>query len=380
VSVVITLSGPGTGTLGFISSSNADPVSLVLSGTTAHSSVSVRVARGTLVLGTVQVNGSLNSFIAARTSFVASFNVTGTLANLLLGDEAIAPSAISIGGSTVATVIRMGVVHDLSLTDAAAIKSLALTSWTDGVFATDAITAPSLGILQIKGGFDANLMLTSGMLFANVGSIAGGTWTVGGAIKSLATGTIASGWAGNIAGAIGIFTVKGNLDGALSAASIQSLKVSGSINGSTISLTGSKTALGALTVGGSLTNSQILSAGNIGKVSAAGASGSTVYAGVSAGTSGLPTASDFSAAASISSFIVEGKAPFADTFIGASSIGTVELADVTTDNGGTPFGLATNSLGSFALRQAKNKPVMWHAKESTTVFNTLPGDLKVEIL
>jgi hypothetical protein len=55
------------------------------------------------------------------------------------------------------------------------------------------------------------------------------------------------------------------------------------------------------------------------------------------------------------------------------------LANVTTDNAGTPFGIAADSLKAFALRQPKQKPVLWHGKQSTAVFNTLPGDLRVTL-
>jgi hypothetical protein len=72
--------------------------------------------------------------------------------------------------------------------------------------------------------------------------------------------------------------------------------------------------------------------------------------------------------------------PFANSNIAARAIGTVALADVTTGNAGTRFGVAAKSLKAFALRQPRQKLLLWHANQATAVFNTLPGDLRVQLI
>jgi RHS repeat-associated protein len=383
--VTVTLSGPGTGTLGFIGSGSADPVSVVVMGTTAKSVLTIRAAKGTTTLTGVQITGSLANFSAKSVNLTGSFDITGTLRAMTLNNVNTGPATIDVEGAG-ATTFAFGTLQDLSLTDAGTIRSLSATSWTNGAFASDALTAAALGKLSIKGAFDANLSLTSGSLSATIGSITGGAWNVGGSVRSLTTGTIASGWAGVVTGNVGPITVRGDLDGSLTAPSIKSLRVTGSVNGSTLTLTGSNAtlgrlaALGSFTVTGNVSRSNISAAGNVGPVSVGGMSGSTLFAGITSGITGLPTTSDFTGTASIVSFSVAGKAPFANSDVAAEAIGAVTLRNVTASNGGTPFGVATKSLRSFALLQPKQKPVLWHAKQSTTVFNSLPGDLKVQLV
>ncbi len=109
-------------------------------------------------------------------------------------------------------------------------------------------------------------------------------------------------------------------------------------------------------------------------------SNSRLYAGVATTITTLPTAADFVQNASILSFTSKGKSPFADSFIGASAINAVTLANVKTDNGGVPFGVSTRSLHGFTLRQPKAKVFHWTNKEPVSRLDTLPGDLKVQIV
>jgi hypothetical protein len=315
--VTIALSS-GSGTLSFLSNGNADPISLVLSNTTAKSTLTVKVSGGIATLGTVTVNGSLNSFNAPDANFTVAFTITGTINSLKLGDETLTPSTLHIEGNGT-TTITLGKAQGFTITDAGTIKSLSATSWSGGTSGTDVITASNLEELSVKGAFDANLTTTTGSLSAALGSVVAGSWTIGGTIKSLV-------------------------------------------------------------VGASIANSNIDVSGNIGKITVGGMSNSSIFAGVSAGITGLPVTADFASASSILSFSDKGSSPFVNSDIAAATIDTVALANVTTNNNGAPFGIATKSLKSFGLRQSKQKPITWHTGQSSTIFNTLPGDLRVELL
>ncbi len=390
VRVVISLSGTGTGTLSFISTGNADPVSLVLTGTTARSSVSVHAARGTLTLGSVAVNGSLASFNAPQCSFVGTFTITGTLANLVLGNETIVESTLTISGSGVPTSIRMGTVQDLALTDAAAIKSLTVTSWTDGPLGADAISAPSIGVITAAGNFDPSLTLTGAALDLRSISVRGtlsGTWTITGSVAQITAGATASTWAPTITGNVTGLTVRATMSGSLAAASLQNIHVGGNLLAATITLSatpaqlGKSAAINSITIGGSVVNSDIITQGSIRSVIAAGFSDSELFAGVVAGTSTLPTATtDFAGNATIGAVRSRGKTPFANTLIAAAAIGSVDLVDATTGNGGTPFGVAAESLKTFTLSEPKQKTFNWNSKKAVSLLSSLPGDLRVSIV
>jgi hypothetical protein len=383
--VTFILSGPGSGTLGFVGSDPSDPVEIILTGTTARSSLTVEIAKGAVTtLTDVQISGSLNIFNASTSDLEGSFEVGGTLRSLTLKDVISGGATISVGGSAVATVYHFGSIDGLSLTSASAIRLLTATTWFDSGSSTDSLTAHSVLAMQIKGNFDPILNLTGalGSLAVN-GSIVAGTWIIAGHIGAVKVGSIANGWSATVAGSVGPFIVKGTDNGSVTAASIASMQIGGSSTDAAITVTGSnqgrKASLGSLVVDGSLTDSQVRTFGGIGAITLGGMSGSDIFAGISSSTTTLPTAlAEFVEPSSILSFTVKGKSPFADSIVAASMIGTMNLADVNTNNNGSSFGVATESLGSFSLRQPKQKAFIWNNKQSASLLTSLPGDLKVE--
>jgi hypothetical protein len=419
--VTVSLTGPGSGELDFLTAGgSADPISFVLTGTTARSRVTVIDSSG-LTLSDVSVAGSLAAFTASSANFIGDFSVTGTLGALSLENLNIGPSTIEVDGGGIAPTFTFGVVNDLSLTTAGAIKTISATSWTDGSAATDSLTAASVGSIRIRGAFDASVTLTTTALAITsftAGSITGGTWTISGSARTITTASVSSSWTGTFAGGITSLTVRGDIAGSLTAASVLRLQA-GSITDATVTLTGalstlsvraglsgtlSAASIGTLTAGnisaeaitlssgglaaksitvnGNLNASTIAAVGSIGKVTVGGASASTIFAGVSSSVSAaLPTAAEFTAASSITSFVDRGKTTFSDTFIAASAIGSASLSNVTTSNGGIPFGIATKSLKTFSLSQPRKKPFHWNSRQATSVLTTgLTGDLEVEIL
>jgi hypothetical protein len=212
------------------------------------------------------------------------------------------------------------------------------------------------------------------------GTITGGALTLAGNAKSISASAIAGTWSADVGGIVTSLTVKGDLAGSFSAASIGKVQV-GSMTGATMNLAGTGSALGSLSVTGGLTNSTIRCAGSIGNVTVGGATGSSIFAGISSAvTSALPVVADFINNASLASFTAKGKFVFSDTFIAAQSIGSVALTNVTTGNGGEPFGIATRSLRSFTLAQPKQKLFSWNNKQPLALLNALPGDLRVQML
>jgi RHS repeat-associated protein len=452
--VIVTLSGPGTGTLSFITTGSGDPVSFTLTGTTAATRVAVSAAGkpGTLTLADVSATGSLASFTAPTANLIGSFAVTGTLGSLSLDNATDAPATITVGGAAVATAFRFGALTDVALTTAAPIKSLSVASWTDGPFHADAITAPSIGTLSAAGNFDPTITLSgSGLDLRSAtvrGAVTGGTWTLtgsadaisirgadsgsltatsvrslhvggdltgstlsltgtgakaidlasltvtgsvdgsaitaGASIGSVSVGGAVTGGTWTLTGSADAISIRGSDAGSLSASSVRSLHVGGSLTGSNLSLTGTGTNaidLTSLTVTGSVTDSVITAAASIGAATVGGMSGSTLFAGVTAGTTGLPTAaSELTAGTAIRSFDDLGRSPFADSDVAAYTIGSATLRDVTTDNGGTIFGVAGHAVGVFALDQPKAKPLRYAGKQLTGSLTTLGGDLRVELL
>jgi RHS repeat-associated protein len=368
--VVVTLSGPGTGTLSFLAAGDADPVEFTLTGTTAATRVTVTAAgkAGTLSVGDVSVTGSLAAFTAATSDLVGSFAITGTLGSLSLDDAVSGATTVTIGGAGVATAIRFGTVQDLSLTTAAPIKSLSVASWTDGPAASDSLSAPSIGTLTVAGNFDPVVTLTGAAVdlrsAAIRGSVTGGSWTLTGSATTV--------------------SIRGSDAASLSATSVHSMQVGGNLSAATITLTatGAKVVdLATLSVTGTVTGSTVTAAAGVGTVTVGGMTGSTLYAGVTAGTTGLPTAAaDLGAGGSIRSFVDRGKSPFADSDVAAYAIGTVTLSDVTTDDGGVLFGVAGHTVGTFALDQPKAKGVRFSGKKLTSTLDSLGGDLRVELL
>ena len=157
-------------------------------------------------------------------------------------------AVISLGTASVAatTVQFAGAVSGTSLTDTAPIRVLQAASWTDVPAVTPGpITAPSLGVLTVKGEFDSDLTLTAASTgraltlgSARVGTAADGTWTVAGNAGNVLIGAAASTFGGvnagtdETTGGINAFRVaSGNLAADVSASTIGTFAVAGTYSG-----------------------------------------------------------------------------------------------------------------------------------------------------
>jgi hypothetical protein len=356
--VTLKLGGVGTGTALFVSG-NADPVEILLSGTTRASSFSVLSVRAPTDLGELVVAGPIGSIIAAA-SLTNGLTIAGTVNSLSVDGAA---GALALQSAADRPSLHLGTVSGATLNSASAIASLSATSWTGGE-----ITAPSIGAMQVKSSFDPTVNLTAGGLAlasASLGAVPSGSWTVTGDIGGIA--------------------VSGSFSGTIIAPAIRSMQVRGNLTAATLTLNGSRGIdLAALSVGGSVTNSDVRSAASIGSITVGDTVGSIFFAGISSSVTALPTATaDFTASDQIASFTVTAPRSFANGFsssdVAADRIGTIKVQRVLTSNGGVAFGFATTSLASFIDIETGKKPLKWKPGLNPSLLS-FSGDFKVSLL
>jgi hypothetical protein len=113
-------------------------------------------------------------------------------------------------------------------------------------------------------------------------------------------------------------------------------------------------------VGGLVTGARWDVNGDIGTVTVGGLHNSSIFAGIRDDVTGLPDSADeFETQQAIGKLTVKGVRgqPFAfvNANVAAYALGTIQLRDPQTANGGTPFGVAAHSLKSFSLQQGATR-------------------------
>ena len=359
--------------------------SIALTGTTAASSLSIHgLVTKPVTIGGISDTSPLGKITAASAALTGAINLNsvGTLQV-----ASIAGAAITIGSGLPGRVsLTAGAVTDSSLTSSVPIASLKVASWTDG--SPQSIVAPSITSLTVAGAFDPSLTLSPankttvirgidytltdtsggiGLGSARIGgAISGGTWNVAGSITSVSAKSIASAWVGNVNGSFGTLTINsgglaspltaeslgtlsigGDLSSNITTAYAKTIRITGGIDGSTLSI--GLGGISTLQAGGAVSSATITSLGDIGTITAGSLSDSNITAGVTAGTTFASATSALLGSDTITSVKLAGKTPtFTDTNILAGKITSASLGTVTTDNSGVAFGLATNSISSFA--------------------------------
>jgi hypothetical protein len=148
----------------------------------------------------------------------------------------------------------------------------------------------------------------------------------------------------------------GDFSSTLVAGAITSLTVNGTMKDAVVETDANFSAkfvqLSRIKVAGTITNSEIVAAGNIGSITAAGLSHTSIYAGLGSEViqnSTLPAATtDFSANATIHSVQLGKTGTFSDSEIAAGTLGSMQLGTITTSNGGTPHGIAAVVIQSVS--------------------------------
>jgi hypothetical protein len=329
-----------------------------------------------LGINTIHVTGPMGQFLAPSLDLLGSAQFEGTLGKLQLGnvadDHLITIGAPSDPGDTVTVILDR--VKNADLVSLTPIDTLIVTEWIDDDGDPDTITAPWIGKIIVNGDsrngvagdFGAGLNLSGEGLAAGapaLGSLTAkgrldGAWDITGGIKKLVAGSVSDTWEASVSGAIGTIKVAGDVAGTLSALSIGSATVGGSLTGATLTLSQAVDlalrSLGGLTVKGDVLDSEIRAAGNVGGVTVGSLLGTKLFAGVKASVDTLPDElDDFSdTAATIASVTVKGLAAspgavaFADTLLAAGVLSKVKLLRVDTADDGDAFGLAADRIGT----------------------------------
>ncbi len=388
-----TIAGPhGSGSI-LVTGTGLGISSIQATGTTASSSLTItRRGATATALGGISIVGSLNRILAPSAELTGALSVTGSLGLLQIAGAN--GATITIGTTAAPLTFITGHVVNSSIHSNSPIRLLKVTDWTNSG-AADSISAPSIATLISGGNFQAGLTLGSGSVAgasslgsARIGGqIAADPWAVSGPVASIAAGSIAPGWVGSFsaglgsltihaggfagtltAGNVGSLTITGDDTGHITAGSIGSVRIVGQMNNAGLTLTNGVTpralSLGRLTVSGHTINSSIVSAGSIGTITTSGISGSSIDAGVAAGTQFPAAPADLTAAANIASVVVTGRgSTFSNTDIGATSIGQLSLGEIITASSTAPFGIGAGTIRSLsatldsggALRLAKTQ-------------------------
>ena len=322
-----------------------------LSGTTAASALNIVGAKGGQVtfggvtdaapLGTlnaktsnltVNSTGASSQPVAGNAVPAGYVNLAGvrslslrsaTSGTIDLGATGVASSAVSVATSATGT----------SLSSVVPISRLTAAAWIANSGTTPGpITAPTINALTVPGEFDADLTLTGPVArvpdlgTARVGTVNGGTWTIGGSARSVTIGTANAGYGGlTVGGGLNAFTVaKGNLGADTSAGLIGSFRVAGTLTG------------------------DVHSNGNLTVMTVGGISGSTVTVG---NTDGFltATAADIGTA-TLGTFRVTGRTTpvFNESVLIADHIGSVTTGQVNASST-NPEGIVATTIKSAAI-------------------------------
>jgi peptidyl-prolyl cis-trans isomerase A (cyclophilin A) len=246
-------------------------VLVTLTGTTAATTVTLSGKGGdrVLPLGSLSADAPVKAIVARGVSLTGSITTSGAVGALTLGNAT--GATINLGGDAAAagSAITVGTMTDTDLLSGGPVRSLKVA----GTANTDA----EQDVISVNGNLDS--LSVAGDLASDV------IVNVGGNIRSAKVG--------------------GSLTGDVTAHQIFSMSVRRDMTGSTISTTheanehGSAAeanrkpnlGIGSLKVSGSITDSVVRSAGSIGSVSAAGLTGSRVFAGPAAASVALLPAS-----------------------------------------------------------------------------------------
>ncbi|MHC4718447.1 MAG: SBBP repeat-containing protein, partial [Planctomycetota bacterium] len=331
---------------------------LTVSSATSALTVKTKGGDGRATAGALLADGDMKSVAAKTLDFIGNIDIAGTIRKLAVGDIA-DDHVISIGGSPAAkpVTITMGRVADTVLNCLSPIKALRVIEWLDDNAVADAVNAPVLGKLTVKG---AKANAKKGIAFS-----------------------------------AGHFQADLNLDGAGAAkATLRSATIAGDLDGADWAITG---LTGKLTVRRTARDSTVRSTRSIGGIALGAAQSSDFLAGMKANvTRHGQTAGDYAdTAVGIKSFKIagpklpKGQAPsrwfFSNSNVSAGWIGAVSLLNVDFDNLGTAFGLwACDSTPGNEIKSVK-----WSDKLDPTAKGKWPAkdgglfnhpDLVVEML
>jgi hypothetical protein len=190
---VISLAGPGSGTITYLGLTQDDAKQIVLDGTTAGSVLTIGTNRGLTGVTNIIVNGPLKAINAPGVLVIGDVSVTGGLATLRL-NSLLAGSAVNIGSGGGASLVNANFVSitNADITSALPFGTLHVTSWQNTAGGTGLI-APAARVISATKNFQANISLNGNLTSMNVrGILNGSVISVGGNINSLVAGIVSN--------------------------------------------------------------------------------------------------------------------------------------------------------------------------------------------
>jgi N-acetylneuraminic acid mutarotase len=347
VSVTFSLTGGGYGEI--VGDANFDGVNLY--GTGEKSQLTIASKAETSV-GDINSNGSLKTITAKMANLRGNITVSGSLATLTINDvNNLTDHTITVGpsmNSKAAASFTFDRVADLTLNSQMPVKAISATEWLGGE-----INAPSISTITTKG--DKKRGIT-GDLDVNVALYTAGT------VKT--AGTLSGEWNCN--------TIK----------SVSALNITSAILALDQEPNAKVLALGGLTVKNRMTDSKIISDGNVGTISAGAMIDSLCFAGIKSGVTGLPDLpGDINVSASIKGITVKGikgdPNSFINSNIAAATILSATLNYPQTDNNGVPFGVSAGFIKSLKIKNASGTITL--KNRSSPADNNDFGDFKIRL-
>ncbi|MCE9589858.1 MAG: hypothetical protein K8S99_04980 [Planctomycetes bacterium] len=254
----VTVKLTGNGAINLVPVGN--DFSIQLTGTDQGSSLKItgKGGDGRVRLVDISTDGAMKSISGSKTDLVNDLTVGGNIRTLTLGDLlAGTEHTLSIGGTAAAksSTITLGRVTDLTLTSGAPVKTLKVTDWDD-TGSDDHITAPVLQSVSSKEDFAAGATLsdpnyTKALLGAlSVKGALSGTWSIDSDTGNLSAGSVSDGFSMSAAGLIKKVTIKGAFSGVMAG-----------------------TDIGAVSIGGDVTDARLLAGADLGDDAKLGGAG-----------------------------------------------------------------------------------------------------------
>lgn len=343
--------------------------------------------KGPVAMGGFSSAVPFDSVSIKQTTFIGAF--TAPVTRLDMGQATGATIHVQTTGKPVA--FTSGALTDTKFTFDNALRLFQSGAYTSTTNNASTLRAPFIDLMKINGDLFSNITLTGGANLALgratlVGSMTGGfisatgnIGTVGGPTFTMTKGRISA--TGSIvavsaaafgtqarvtaASQVGMLKATGSLGGTFQFASLKTFSVGGNVDSASMQLTlpFSTTTFNLLnaTVHGSMTNSMILSNGNMKRLSFGQIGSSFVWAGINpaASMNGATSPTDILNPARIDSFVTHS---FASTDLAGGRLGAIDLGVINPANGGTTFGitgqLMQRVLGELGTKKLTLKNVI----------------------
>ena len=345
--VRITLSGNGAMVL--------DGTDLTINGADQGTKITIsnKGGDGRTTLGSITVNGALNSINAKTTDLTGNISILGSVRSLNLGNLlAGTQKTLTVGGTANAKEAKFtfGRVVDLSIDSGTPISTLTVTDWDD-TGNDDLIEMPRLKTIKSNEDFaPSGILISDDQGKGTLGKVTvkgnmAGTWYVDGAASGITAGSTSSTFGLNVLGKLGNIKTNGDFSGIIAAYTVGSVSINGSAIDAVI-LAGAD--LGTdLALGGAGEEADLFFTGKFSKLFVKGAiTNSTFGAGLDPANSILSDGDDFvtgKTASTMGSIKVNGIADPATRFA-AGKFSSISVSGTKIDPNGDPRFLLASTI------------------------------------